>query len=290
MTAPGTIDKCVGVPKNFLNYLLYHNVCPEYHEQIENARKLCDKAREELAAIVQVQPLLPGDFNTACSEVFGGQYHGLHNPASEVWMSEKDKEQWTIGLPAEKARKIFKIGFAAYATDSQIALYNTQAKKKAIQTIREMEVDLEIIGITPGHSIPETSTLYQHELGSDHFVLGKMSARAWRNPAIGEEDLIEGDKSSRPEVGTVFEFWIEDHIMEKFLIGMKLEATVRELSFGIHHFDNIHAVKCSFANFLTNEMMLEWKKIEDEWLPRRPKNESGAQEEDEVDESIKDDE
>ena len=51
---------------------------------------------------------------------------------------------------------------------------------------------------------------------------------------------------------------------------MKLQVTVKELSFGIYFFDAITGVHCSFFTILPNELMLGWKEIEKEWLLPRP--------------------
>ena len=285
LTIPDRIEKYVGVPKNFLNYLLYHNVCPEYRDQIESSRSICDQACQEFADIVRIQPLLPGNFNTACSEIFGGQYHGLHNAASEAWMSKQDKEQWTIGVSPEKARKIFKLGFAACATDAQMACYNIQAKENMLRTSCQMEVHLEITDMVLGRSTPETNALYQHETWSGELILGKLFASSWNHVATQEEDLAPGVEQLNPKEGTAFEFWIEDRVIDKLHVGMKIQATIHQLSFGIYHIDNVHAVRCSFYDILTNEMMLGWKPVEKEWLPPRSQADPGAQDGLEIGES-----
>lgn len=43
----------IGIIRNFFNYLLYHEVCPEYKDQINAARTLCDKAVIEIVRICQ---------------------------------------------------------------------------------------------------------------------------------------------------------------------------------------------------------------------------------------------
>lgn len=201
-------------------------------------------------------------------------------------MSNQDKEQWTIGLSPEKARKIFKLGFAACATDAQMASYNIQAKENMLRTSCEMELYLEITDMIPGRSTPEINTLYQRETWSGELILGKLFASSWNHMAIPEEDLAPGVEQLNPKEGTAFDFWMEDRIIDKLHVGMKIQATVHQLSFGIYHIDNVHAVRCSFYDILTNEMMLGWKTVEKAWLPPRPQADQGAQEEVELGESV----
>ncbi|KAK1775948.1 Argonaute siRNA chaperone complex subunit Arb1-domain-containing protein [Copromyces sp. CBS 386.78] len=67
LTTPGAADYAAGVDvvSNFLKYVDLHDVCPEYAEDLKNAQKVCQKAREEMPLLVQILLLLPGDFSSA---------------------------------------------------------------------------------------------------------------------------------------------------------------------------------------------------------------------------------
>lgn len=51
LTSEDKVKHLVGIIRNFLNYLLYHDVCPEYKDQIYAARALCDRASTEIVRI-----------------------------------------------------------------------------------------------------------------------------------------------------------------------------------------------------------------------------------------------
>ena len=269
----------VGVLRNFLNYLLHHDVCLEYRDQVAASRKLCDKAQTELIKIAQAQPLLPGTFNRACSEIFGGVFHGV-DKAESTWMTAEEREH-SVGVSPEDARKVFRIGLAAYATDEQLDKYKLEGKDQSFHIISEQDLGLEVTDITFGHSLPETQSLYNHEQAKSFPILGKLHAKTWHSPSAAEEDLTEEEEAelaAHPTPGKQYEFWAEDYLLDKLFVGMKFEATVKQLSFGIWYFDAVFGVHCSFYTYLPNEMMIGWKKVEKEWLPPRPKEGEGGQE------------
>ena len=140
------VHKYVGVLRNFLNYLLYHDVCKEYKSQIEASRAICDTAEHELCKIVEVLPMLPGSFNVACSEIFGGVFQGLQDQDSDEWMEERDKEYCTFGLTPQEARRTFKIAFAAHASDDQVTRYEAEMSGQKFKILSIEEMNLEITG------------------------------------------------------------------------------------------------------------------------------------------------
>ena len=273
------IQKYVGVIRNFLNYLLYHDVCPEYGDQISSARSLCEQAQQELWNVIEAQPLLPGSFNTACSEIFGGIFQGLRDPGCEEWMEERDKQHLNVGMTPEKARKVFKVGLAAYGTDDHIAQCSTLRKDKGVTVVSSKVTNLEITGIRLGSSVPEIVALYKSSEGKDLSILGKLNTRTWQNPEALEEDLSVEEESEmlrHPRPHQDYEFLVEDELLKRLCTGMRLETTVRELNFGFHYFDAVQMLRCSFFTLLPNELIDGWRKIEDEWLlPRSSDGETG---------------
>jgi Argonaute siRNA chaperone (ARC) complex subunit Arb1 len=78
---------------NFLNYVEFHNVFPEYADNITAAKALIQTAKKELilnrSSFRRVSDnrrcgnLMPGMFNKACSTYFGGYYQGLYSGTSD---------------------------------------------------------------------------------------------------------------------------------------------------------------------------------------------------------------
>lgn len=100
---------------NFYNYLMHHNVCPEYLAQIKAARDVVKLGRNQLIAIHNLGSLIPGEFNIACSVLLEGSLsssHGVSYAAPEVELETGDfvwnpmKEKL---LTVEKARTTIKM-------------------------------------------------------------------------------------------------------------------------------------------------------------------------------------
>ena len=245
---------------------MHHDVCPEYEDQIKAARSLCDKAAEELWNITEMNPLLPGDFNMACSEIFGGTYQGLYS-STRSWMEEADTVP-NVGISPERARHAFKIGIAANASDEMFPVYRQQLAAKDCKIISTEDIAFEITEIIPAS---ETAlSLYGQQQSAGLKPLGKIKAKTWFNPNAPEDDLTEEEeaylKANTPQTRK-YEFWLEEDILEKCKVGMKFEATVRETSFGLTFFDAINGIMCSFYHSIPNELMEDWREIEKEWLP-----------------------
>ncbi|KAK6600220.1 argonaute siRNA chaperone complex subunit Arb1 [Botrytis cinerea] len=88
-----------GVVKNFLNYVLAHEVCKEYTKEVMAARRLCDVAEREFDAIRCLRQMFPGDFTVAASTLFGENYK-RHFEINSAWANpEDDLSQWNTNIP-----------------------------------------------------------------------------------------------------------------------------------------------------------------------------------------------
>ena len=262
----------MGIIRNFFNYLLYHDVCPDYKDQIYAARNLCDKAEKELWNLSLCTPMLPGDFNKACSEIFGGMYQGMWSENQE-WMQGMDLD-YAIGISPHHARKVFKYALAANADDETHASYQKQLKEKSIKIVGVNEnTGFEVTEIVFANR--ETLDFYAQPECAELKPTGKMKAKSWIIPTAADEDLTEEEEAALaakvPEP-KYYEFWVEDEILSKCVVGMKFEGTVTELSFGVSYFDTLDGVHCSFYQVLPNEMVTEWREPEKEWLPMKKKS------------------
>ena len=262
------VKKFVGVIRNFLNYLLHHDVCPEFKDQIDAARNLCDRAPRELWNVITITSLLPGNFNMACSEVFGGMYQGMYT-TNDAWM---EGLEWIkpAGISPDLARKVFKIGVAANASDEMFASYKHQLSNKDCRVINVEETGFEVTSII---NPSETAiNLYGQQENADLKTLGKIEARTWRNPSDPDDDLTEEEEASlkaNPPIPKIYEFWVEEEILKKCEIGMKFEATIQETNFGLTYLDTISRVHCSFYQITPNDFMEDWREIEKEWRPKK---------------------
>ncbi|TKA63134.1 hypothetical protein B0A49_09908 [Cryomyces minteri] len=254
-TTEKQVKACTNVPRNFYNYILHHDVCPEHRAQIFAARAICDQAETELLAVRKLASLLPGDCNTACSTLFGGYYAGI------------DK----------KARQIVMAGIAAYGTDEQFA--QAEAAKGALKTVAEELVGLEVVEIL--HADAETRAYYEGELaGTGLRTLGAILVRRWTASTFASSDLPLLSTSLTPHTSPseTVRILIESPLLAHLTPGLKIEATLRTLDIGLHFLDSVTNVYCSFYTYLPNELGRKWR---EPGPPRQARKGEGVRREEE---------
>ncbi|KAL9597136.1 MAG: hypothetical protein Q9219_005358 [cf. Caloplaca sp. 3 TL-2023] len=258
------------VIRNFLNYLLHHNVCPEYDAQILHARAVCDQTEKELPMVMRTQSNFPGDFQTACSEIFGGSFQGTCGQ-NIGWTSSC---QGSAGISPEVAMKTFKAGMATHASDDLARTYMEQSKTLDITAVKVYNTGLEVSELV--RASKEVKDFYKgHPAAKGLKPLGRLIAKTWELPYKLPRDLTDEERAAEGASAKAVEthsFLVEDYVLETCFVGMKFEATVREMSFGLKYFDTVAGVFCSFYTLLPNELMIGWRVPEAEPLPYRVKN------------------
>ncbi|KAI9679341.1 MAG: hypothetical protein M1817_005361 [Caeruleum heppii] len=243
------IHRCTAVIRNFLNYVLHHNACPEYTEQILATRRLCDLANEEIIKVRRVSTALPGDFNMACSTLHGGFFKGLYCEGFE-WAYEDGS---AMGMSDKKAKDTFMTGLSAYGTDDQVI-----AALTGLHTVGTKPMSFEITGIEgPDDQIRD---FYERQLKGSYKALGKMKAKRWWNPWAADEDVTDEEAEAERAKDTIeYEFWVNMDVLDDCFVGMKMDAQVYELSCGLRYFDTVTNVYCSYHTSMEVEMMSGWK-------------------------------
>ncbi|MCJ1401971.1 hypothetical protein MMC11_005188 [Xylographa trunciseda] len=263
------IKSHIAVIRNFLNYLLHHDVCPEYSDQINAARDTCNLGEKQLFSVSQACRLLPGDFNKACSVIFGGQYQGTYIGDQE-WTRSLDIDK---GMSEDQARRIFLAGLAAHGNNEVYEKYTKHVTKKKARIVEDAATGLEIVEMECAN--PEILSYYNSKENpvKGLLPLGILRVKSWNNPEDPPEDLTEEEElelASKPKETKTYTFWVEDHVMSKLFVGMKFTAHVYKLSFGVWFFDTVLGAYCSFYQVLPNEKMLGWR--EHKYLPPREVN------------------
>lgn len=255
------IATCCGVIRNFLNYVLVHGVCPEYTQEVMNARILCDKAEKEMWAIRQVGRLLPGSFNIACSTLFGGCFKGMYVAEGSPWGPTKAEiaefGPHFAGMPQNEAERMVKTAIALMGSEEM----SKAAASGTIYVVKEETRSFEIVEII--RADPKAKDAYAAVKDTNNNPggmkpLGIMRVQHFENPDCDEEDC--SDDGTEPNVTyDNEEFWIEDDILELCFIGMKMKTAVHELNIGLKYFDATNGLYCSFLTILPNEKMDSWK-------------------------------
>ncbi|TKA59677.1 hypothetical protein B0A49_10628 [Cryomyces minteri] len=273
-TTEKQVKACTNVPRNFYNYILHHDVCPEHRVQIFAARAICDQAETELLAVRKLASLLPGDFNTACSTLFGGYYAGMY-AGDQNWAI--DGEGNAGGWSDKKARQIVMAGIAAYGTDEQFA--QAEAAKGALKAVAEEMVGLEVVEIL--HADAETRAYYEGELaGTGLRTLGAILVRRWTAPTFASSDLplLSTALISSTSPSETVRILIESPLLAHLTPGLKIEATLRTLDIGLHFLDSVTNVYCSFYAYLPNELGRKWR---EPGPPRQARKGEGVRREEE---------
>ncbi len=257
---------------NFMNYLLHHDVCPEYREQILAARQCCIKANGELWSIQQAQKWLPGDFNIACSTLFDGAYSRRYDGLTS-WTED---EGGFVGQTDDQARQIVKFAVACAGSEQQYQLWYEKAMANEIKVTKvKTEVGLEVREIIQPDD--ETRDFYKQRT-KDFRPIGKIYTRGWKNPSAPPDDLTleeqalhkmassedkpgsGGSHQDREAEEDEYEFFVEEAVLQHLFVGMKFEATVRTLNCGIYFIDEVFNAYVSFDTFLPNDRLYGYKK------------------------------
>ena len=222
-TNENQLTVCVSVVRNFINYMLHHDVCNEYAPQLFRAKQVCDQADIELIGTVKLSRSLPGEFGMACSTLCGGYYEGVYDPDGS-WFGKK------IGLSNETAKHIMLTGIAAMGTPLQIHT----ARTEGIKVAKEYPVGVEIVG----WEMPSEkwSSFFKEQKVT---CLGKLKTKRWFNPAWNVEGGLGEDSPGPFPRDATWEFWVEESILKVCVVGMRIEARVRELNLGVVYLDSI---------------------------------------------------
>ncbi|KIV99234.1 uncharacterized protein PV09_09098 [Verruconis gallopava] len=260
------IDNQCNVLTSFYNYLLYHNVCPEYKEDILAARSVSEEARQQLKTISRLSNHFPSPFNKACSVLFGGEWQSVFG-YDVSWAQYS--EDWDQNMPYFEARVIVGAGFTALAEDTLFnvafpeigtdpgPLSGLKFTDKRIATLDVVDIER---ATDETRKFYETSGLNAKQVHAA--PIGKLICNYWHLPMEEEWDSVH---SLLPEIecNATYTFWLEDYILEDCFIGMKMRASIQRLGAkdefrdkvdAIWILDSISRIYCSFATFLTNEL------------------------------------
>ncbi|KAJ5939258.1 hypothetical protein N7466_002392 [Penicillium verhagenii] len=266
------IEMATDTIRNFLTFLLFHNVCPEYKDDILQARKTCNIARLELSKSMKLIGHVPGDFNRACSSLFSAGY--LSDDTSGI----------------EKAQNTIKYAIAGTLPAEIATLFRQHVRDRDIQVQRIPDIDgFEVISVAK----PEIDVLaFYHAFtnGLGLTPVGYVKAKSFRDPGKPETDLSteerwDWDHGKAPS--HEFLFLIEQDQLDLYYPGLKVQTNVWRLNCGAYYFQGIYSTLPSFAANIGNDLMLNWKRPRDLRNEVRKSKESESHNDLFVDDAIK---
>ncbi|KJK60249.1 Argonaute siRNA chaperone ARC complex subunit Arb1 [Aspergillus parasiticus SU-1] len=246
--------------RNFLSYLLYHEVCPEYKGNIDEARRSCDIATKELWRNQEFATSSPGDFNKACSTLFGGFFYDV-NAEENSWNKRKNGN---FLMKKDVARKVVKFAIAGSGTNAMALQFQTLANQNALHSTLVPDIHgFEVIAVFP--PTPEVREFYRHH-APDLNPVGRMVGKAYRDPGKPRYDLSAEERlmwetgaTSMPD----FQFFLEESLLKLCYPKMKVITPVWELNCGLNFFEDVHTVYSSIYTVLCNDLMLGYKQSVD---------------------------
>lgn len=247
-----------GTIENFYTYLLYHEVCPEYTEDLLSARKTCDLAAKELWQNMQLVCEGPGAFNKSCSMLFGGHYFEQDDSRDE-WSTLKFDDD--NALTRELAQKVVRHAIAGAGSHDVASRFLKLVQENGLTAKRVDDIDgFEIISkAEPDDNCRD----FYYQLARDLTPVGIVKAKSFIDPAKPKLDLSpkerwEWDHGKKPNYD--FTFFVEVSLLRLFYPGAMVVSSIWELNCGVFFFDATYSVYPSFNNVIANDMMLNWKR------------------------------
>ncbi|KAL0472161.1 Argonaute siRNA chaperone complex subunit Arb1 domain-containing protein [Neurospora intermedia] len=248
LTTPGAADYASGVDlvSNFLKYVDLHDVCPEYAEDIKNAQKVCQKAREEMPSLVQTLLLLPGNFSSA---------------ARLVTCEDDDEMAWARELMDEKAARqnigivmsilmSSKCGHENGIRFKELAGFPTVAK-----TITQQAYEVVSIVLPNDECYAKFKSINKH-LGDANAI--KPCGFIQVKPTV-VRDGWENTMHNTVEDVTTYNLVMEEEILALMKVGFKFKMDICLLNYGVGFIKNSVDGYPTFYEFLPQELMWGYK-------------------------------
>ena len=230
------MQRAIDVVANFLRYLLQHDVCNEYKDDITTALALCERGKEELPLVHGALQKLPCLFNQATSEV----------AKSGANIMEGDE-------PSTDAEAVFRFGLSFFGPRDACKKLESL---KVIRTVAEEPCSLEIISIHP----PEERTVQLTGIfGVTTEVRDATKAGLIRCKHVHiRDELCRG--AAEPKLPNRIEVLvIQSSILDLLRPGFIIRVTLGELNIGLKYMVNLPEILPSFYRFLPQSLMRKYK-------------------------------
>jgi hypothetical protein len=251
------------VLRNFFNYLLYHNVCAEYVDQLDSAIDVLKLVEVEYGKLAQAQINFPGSFNVACSTLLDGYYSRIGYQGD--WMTAEEAAGAKTGYSKDEARAIVYAGIAAFGTEAEI-----KAVEDTALCVAEMEeeVGFEVTAIVlPAETSEEAQSLLDKLKDTAVPPMGKLLCKRIIFQKAAPLDL-PNDHKAGPQS---FEFLLDDDTLQKCFVGMKFIATIHQTNSGFWFIDHWSECHGTFYTWCWSERAREYKEYADPFSLAKPK-------------------
>jgi hypothetical protein len=263
------VKNAAQVLRSFYNYILTHSVCDEYHSEILEARKLCDKAETELPQSYAAGLALPGSFNVAASTLLGGYYADAF-VESGGWgadIEEYERLDAAVGMSKDEAKATFETAIDCLSisdgvpSDSASTESSSPTKLRAVEMVQTMLEVVDIQSPTEDCKAAYTKAKARFENKCTLEPLGKLVCKTFYTNEYKDYDLPPGqDPPNMLKEPKEYVFWVEAGVLNECYPGLKMDASVMTVELGndpatrIHVLDQVKEAFCSFYKVLPNEL------------------------------------
>ncbi|KAF7193884.1 Argonaute-binding protein 1 [Pseudocercospora fuligena] len=254
-----TVLETTNILRNFFSYLTIHDVCPEYKEDIDKAVAATHLADSEFPKLAAVDAGVPGEFNKACSSLYGGHY-AQYRPtnANADWVTDADL---SFDMTEELAEMVFTVGTFAYCTRAQLDFFKAVNDKKEPKPagIVDESMGLEVTEVEM--ATEQANNLYDAPRYKNRFKkAGLLHCKRWALPHARPRDLpkhvLDAEKAKQ---GEVYKFIVDEDLLKHVIPGMKLDAIAKTFGCGFSWIDAVECVYPTFFTWTLNERAMDWK-------------------------------
>ncbi|KAK6429051.1 hypothetical protein LTR95_014801 [Oleoguttula sp. CCFEE 5521] len=254
------VEASCNILRNWLKYLLHHNVFAEYTDQLMESIAILGEIEKEFPLMARASKSLPGVFNIAASIAMNSSaaVSCVKQESYEDDDFKPDTSADAMVFTKQDARTIFLTGIVAYGTQAQIDIIEAHvADLTKLRVVWEDDdVHLEITEISLlSDADATTQDLFQ---GLGHTIvpaLGKMTCKRHEKPNFS-------DREPAPDWDghETFEFIVDEKTLYNCYVGLKFDAVVKELEMGILWIDHLYYCDGSFYKWCWNEIVMDQKK------------------------------
>ncbi len=241
---PEPTQRAIGVVENFLRYVLQHDVCPEYAENVKKALGVCGRARDEWPRLCRFRNLLPGKFNLAAAQTFGVHEEG-------DWALQNLEPSETLSP---------KLVFYASLVAAGQPVPKTATGQSDLRLSRQFTCSLALQRVElPTPAV--TSYFRRLALGSEaHRMLGLQPlGRAVFRPTVIEDGWVRQVPEAPLPADHDVVFFFEQDLLAEMTVGTLVTARVGELSSGFRFVKTLETVQPSFYTFLPQHLIKDYK-------------------------------
>lgn len=258
------MEKGVSVVENFLRYVLYHDVCPEYAEDVNGAIALCEKARKDLPLVITAYKQFPGEFNMAAKEIFV-----LHLEPCHDCHDEDDPKAFR--RPADFSADLV-LSFALAASEHHQPSYQGTAQEFVDHWDRTVKKEVTCMEVVSVH-LPSKERRQAYKClqtckertilsptGHAIFRPCRIEDGYWKAPEPAHEDSTEEEGCK---------FILDLKILLFLKPGMKIRMIKCESGLGFNFMARIDAVYVPWYTFLPQSLMRDFKDPCPDYRPAR---------------------